>query len=63
MSIHIEIDKKLEALEHPASTDLADLLVEGEIVQLYTSSKINSDEFKHYCERLRRICQRRKEAA
>ncbi|TVT80768.1 hypothetical protein FPT12_22415 [Pseudomonas sp. H3(2019)] len=38
------------------------LLVQALITRLFTDGAITIDEFNHYCERLRDICQRRKEA-
>ncbi|MGR6617675.1 hypothetical protein ACU6QK_15760 [Pseudomonas rhodesiae] len=63
MSPHILIDEALEALEHPASEPGAQRVVLNMITNMLTGSVITIEEFNHYCKRLLKICQQRKEAA
>ncbi|MNG39409.1 hypothetical protein D3C84_1274830 [compost metagenome] len=61
MSPHIEIDRALEALEHPSNHDLDDTLTEGLIVRQFTAGDITPEEFHHYSARLLKISRKRKE--
>lgn len=63
MSPHILIDEALEALEHPASEPGAQRVVLNMITNMLTGSVITIEEFNHYCKRLLKIFQQRKEAA
>ena len=58
LSPHILIDQALSA---PAGEEDISLLVQGLITRLFTDGAITTDEFNHYCKRLRDTCQRRKE--
>jgi hypothetical protein len=46
----------------PIGQEDISLLVQSLITRLFTDGAITSDEFNHYCKRLRNICQQRKEA-
>ena len=63
MSPHILIDQALDGVSAPASGDDISLLVQGLITRLFIDGAITTDEFNHYCKRLRDTCQQRKEAA
>ncbi|WP_085631514.1 hypothetical protein [Pseudomonas sp. R16(2017)] len=63
MSPHILIDQALEGVATSPGDDEVSLLVQGLITRLFTDGAITTDEFNHYCKRLRGICQQRKEAA
>ncbi|KRP44098.1 MULTISPECIES: hypothetical protein [Pseudomonas fluorescens group] len=63
MSPHILIDEALEALEHPSSEQGAQRAVLAMITRMMEGENISVEEFNHYCKRLLRISQRRKETA
>ncbi|KPB51343.1 Uncharacterized protein ALO57_00156 [Pseudomonas coronafaciens pv. oryzae] len=63
MSPHILIDEALESLKHPSSTRGEVVLVQQMITKMMTDELITLEEFSHYCSRLLRHCQKRKEAA
>ncbi|KFE47970.1 hypothetical protein [Pseudomonas congelans] len=63
MSPHILIDEALETLKHPSSTRGEVVLVQRMITKMMTDELITVEEFSHYCNRLLRHCQQRKEAA
>ncbi|MEN8639627.1 hypothetical protein [Pseudomonas sichuanensis] len=62
MSPHVLIGEAIEQLEKHYSRR-TDKQAESLIVARFTAGDIDADEFKHYCERVRRIAERRKEAA
>lgn len=62
MSPHVLIGQAIERLEQRYSA-LADSQLESLIVSHFTADAIDADEFKYYCERVRRIAERHKEAA
>lgn len=62
MSPHVVIGEALEQLDQRYSRR-ADKLTESLIVARFAAGDINADEFKHYCERVRRIAERHKEDA
>lgn len=57
------IEAAIETMLLPGSGPVEDAKAETLVVAYFSSLVINSDEFKHYCERIRRIADRRKEAA
>lgn len=63
MSPYILIDQALDGVSAPAGEEDISLLVQGLITRLFTDGAITTDEFSHYCKRLRDTCQRRKEDA
>ncbi|RON43509.1 hypothetical protein BK666_20775 [Pseudomonas frederiksbergensis] len=63
MSPHILIDQALEGVATPFGAEDISLLVQALITRLFTDGAITTDEFNHYCKRLRDICLRRKEEA
>jgi hypothetical protein len=62
LSPHILIDQALDGVATPFGQEDISLLVQELITRLFTDGAITSDEFNHYCKRLRNICQQRKEA-
>jgi hypothetical protein len=62
LSPHILIDQALDGVATPTGQEDISLLVQSLITRLFTDGAITSDEFNHYCKRLRNICQQRKEA-
>lgn len=57
------IEAAIETMLLPGSGPVEDAKAETLDVAYFSILVINSDEFKHYCERIRRIADRRKEAA
>ncbi|QWE81274.1 hypothetical protein [Pseudomonas donghuensis] len=62
MSPHVLIGEAISQLEQ-CYTLRADKRLEALIVNHFTAGTLDSDEFKHYCERVRRVAERRKEVA
>lgn len=61
MSPHILIDEALESLSHPDSPPGNSIVVQQIITQLMTDELITLEEFSHYCKRLLKHCQQRRE--
>lgn len=57
------IEAAIETMLLPGSGPVEDAKAETLVVAYFSILVINSDEFKHYCERIRRIADQRKEAA
>ncbi|MEB3840509.1 hypothetical protein [Pseudomonas guariconensis] len=57
------IEAAIETMLLPGSGPVEDAKAETLVVAYFSILVINCDEFKHYCERIRRIADRRKEAA
>ncbi|MBF8793430.1 hypothetical protein IRZ70_11510 [Pseudomonas monteilii] len=57
------IEAAIETMFLPGSGPVEDAKAETLVVAYFSILAINSEEFKHYCERIRRIAERRKEAA
>ncbi len=57
------IEAAIETMLLPGSGPVEDAKAESMVFAYFSILAINSDEFKHYCERIRRIADRRKEAA
>lgn len=57
------IEAAIETMLLPGTGEIEEAKAETTIVNYFSILVISSDEFKHYCERVRRIVERRKEAA
>ncbi|MFG0461520.1 hypothetical protein ACF8GG_19645 [Pseudomonas sp. yb_1] len=57
------IDGAIETMLLPSSGPIEDAKAESMVVAYFSLLVIDAEEFKHYCERIRRIAVRRKEAA
>ncbi|MCW2272419.1 hypothetical protein [Pseudomonas sp. JUb96] len=57
------IEAAIKTMLLPGATAIEDAKAETTIVNFFSILVINAEEFKHYCERVRRISERRKEAA
>ncbi|MFJ2456395.1 hypothetical protein ACIOWK_32625 [Pseudomonas protegens] len=57
------IEASIETMLLPGAGPIEEAKAETTIVNYFSILVISADEFKHYCERVRRIVQRRKEAA
>ncbi|WP_185061859.1 hypothetical protein [Pseudomonas putida] len=53
----------METMLLPGSGPVEEAKAETLVVAYFSLLAIDSNEFKHYCERIRRIAERRKEAA
>ncbi|WP_442108725.1 hypothetical protein [Pseudomonas sp. NUPR-001] len=63
MSPHVLLDNELDAMAHP-STDLSwSVMVQKLITEMLTDERITIEEFNHYCGRLNKIVDGRKEVA
>ncbi|WP_338799629.1 hypothetical protein V9K81_10040 [Pseudomonas monteilii] len=57
------IEAAIETMLLPGSGPVEDAKAEAMVVAYFSILVIDAEEFKHYCERIRRIAVRRKEAA
>ena len=57
------IEAAIETMILPGSGPVEEAKAETMVVAYFSILVIDSNEFKHYCERIRRIAVRRKEAA
>lgn len=57
------IEAAIETMLLPGSGPVEDGKAESMVVAYFSLLAIDSSEFKHYCERIRRIAERRKEVA
>ncbi|RFQ00037.1 hypothetical protein [Pseudomonas sp. TE3-3-F2023] len=57
------IEAAIETMLLPGSGPVEDGKAESMVVAYFSLLAIDAEEFKHYCERVRRIAERRKEAA
>ncbi|MND48392.1 hypothetical protein D3C76_862990 [compost metagenome] len=57
------IEAAIETMLLPGSGPVEDAKAESMVVAYFSLLAIDAEEFKHYCERVRRIAERRKEAA
>lgn len=57
------IEAAIETMLLPGSGAVEDAKAESMVVAYFSLLAIDAEEFKHYCERIRRIAVRRKEAA
>ncbi|QHF28544.1 hypothetical protein [Pseudomonas sp. R32] len=63
MSPHVLLDNELDAMAHP-STDLSwSFMVQKLITEMLADERITIEEFNHYCGRLNKIVDGRKEVA
>lgn len=57
------IEAAIETMLLPGSGPVEEAKAETMVVAYFSVLVIDAEEFKHYCERIRRIAVRRKEAA
>lgn len=57
------INAAIETMLLPGSGPVEDAKAETLVVAYFSLLAIDAEEFKHYCERVRRIAERRKEVA
>lgn len=63
MSPHILLDQELEALADPASPISWQVMIQKHLTEMMADQRITVEEFEHYCGRLNKIVDGRKEAA
>ncbi|AVD86233.1 MULTISPECIES: hypothetical protein [Pseudomonas] len=62
-SPHVLIDEELDAMAHPG-TDLSwSVMVQKLLTEMLADQRITIEEFNHYCGRLNKIVDGRKEVA
>lgn len=63
MSPHILIDQQLDAMAHPGTPASYSTLISHQLTEMLRDTRITIEEFNHYCGRLNKIVDGRKEAA
>ena len=63
MSPHVLIDQQLDALMHPATSLSWGSDIQCQLTEMLADQRITIEEFNHYCGRLNKIVDGRKEVA
>ncbi|KTC25466.1 hypothetical protein AO392_14675 [Pseudomonas putida] len=63
MSPHILIDQELDAMSHPGTPLSWSVMLQRQLTEMMADQRITIEEFNHYCARLNRVVDGRKEAA
>ncbi len=63
MSPHILLDQELEALADPATPISWQVMIQKHLTEMMADQRITIEEFNHYCGRLNKIVDGRKEVA
>ena len=63
MSPHVLIDQHLEAMSHPETPAQHSVFIQRQLNEMMVDERITIEEFNHYCGRLNKIFDERKEAA
>ncbi|WP_444756602.1 hypothetical protein [Pseudomonas sp. A014] len=63
MSPHVLIDQQLDALVHPGTPISYSTIIGHQLTEMLRDGRITIEEFNHYCERLNKIVDGRKEVA
>lgn len=63
MSPHILIDQELDAMEHPGTPLSWSVMLQRQLTEMMADQRITIEEFNHYCGRLNKVVDGRKEAA
>lgn len=63
MSPHILLDQELEALADQATPISWQVMIQKHLAEMMADQRITMEEFNHYCGRLNKIVDGRKEAA
>lgn len=63
MSPHILIDQELDAMSHPGTPLSWSVMLQRQLTEMMADQRITIEEFNHYCGRLNRVVDGRKEAA
>jgi hypothetical protein len=62
-SPHVLIDQQLDAMAHPETPPSYSAIISHQLAQMMRDCRITIEEFNHYCERLNKIVDGRKEVA
>ena len=63
MSIHTKLSHLIDDLKQVSTPRHLELYTERKIIQALEENEIDTEDFHYYSARLRRVCERRKEAA
>ncbi|ALQ01458.1 hypothetical protein AK973_1009 [Pseudomonas brassicacearum] len=63
MSPHVLIGQELETLEDPETPASWSVMIQKTINEMMLDNRITIEEFNHYCGRLNKIVDRRKESS
>lgn len=63
MSPHVLIDQQLDALVHPGTPISYSTIIGHQLTEMLRDGRITIEEFNHYCGRLNKIVDGRKEVA
>lgn len=63
MSPHILIDQQLEAMSYPDTPEQFYAIIQRQLNEMMADERITIEEFNHYCGRLNKIVDGRREAA
>lgn len=63
MSPHILIDQQLEAMSYPDTPEQYSAIIQRQLNEMMADERITIEEFNHYCGRLNKIVDGRREAA
>lgn len=62
-SPHVLLDQQLEAMGHPDTPSSYSTIITHQITEMMRDERITIEEFHHYCGRLNKIVDGRKEVA
>lgn len=63
MSPHVLIDQQLDAMGHPETPSQYSAVIQHQLNEMMRDERITIEEFNHYCGRLNKVVDGRKEAA
>ncbi|MGN8247655.1 hypothetical protein [Pseudomonas sp. SMV7] len=63
MSPHVLLDEELDALAHPSTPLSWSVMIQKQLTEMMADQRITIEEFNHYCRRLNKIVDGRKEVA
>ncbi len=63
MSPHILIDQELDAMSHPGTPLSWSVMLQRQLTEMMADQRITIEKFNHYCGRLNKIVDGRKEVA
>lgn len=63
MSPHVLIDQELDAMAHSGTPLSWSVMLQRQLTEMMADQRITIEEFNHYCGRLNKVVDGRKEAA
>ncbi|HEN8710597.1 hypothetical protein HU734_010225 [Pseudomonas wayambapalatensis] len=63
MSPHVLLDNELDALADPSTPVSWSVMIQKQLTEMMADQRITIEEFNHYCGRLNKIVDGRKEVA